>query len=216
MTTALVLIIVALALAALVVVGRRSRRDQAGSSGARAFARKQFRISWPPGYAHRVPLRTESNSSGTYVVEKFPSRSSALDVLRGCDVRDERVYLIGETPEGNIGRDLVWIFEEQNGSFIEIAERTPLPEPVYSQTDCAHCGYTVLPMGDPGLSVDGPMTASYLLVSSDVERAGQGFECEQCGALGCMHCYLRTSDDVEATPDRRCWLCQGHMLPFVE
>jgi hypothetical protein len=35
-----------------------------------------------------------------------------LEFLRGCVVRDERVYAIAENPQGNLGKDLVMIFEE--------------------------------------------------------------------------------------------------------
>lgn len=222
MTPAVVLIVVALAVVVLVgalaVSRRRSGPVRTEPGDVQVFAHDPFRITWPPDYAHSVPLRTEQNSSGTYVVESFASRSSALEVLRGCDVRDERVYLIAETPEGNIGRDLVWIFEEQDGSFIEIAERTPLPEPTFSRTDCARCGYTVLPMGRPGagISVDGGMTVSHYLVAGDIERAGQGLECQECGALGCMHCYLHNADGLGSSSDHRCWLCQGSMGGFFE
>jgi hypothetical protein len=61
--------------------------------------------------------------------------TAALDYLRHRDVRRQCHYVIVEAPRRNIGRD--HDFDEADGWLIEIPERTPLPEPTPSPTDCA-------------------------------------------------------------------------------
>src|SRR5689334_7462922 len=63
-----------------------------------------------------------------YIVSRVKSLAVALDYLRRTEVRDEGVYHIVETPGRSVGRDMVMIFDEADGSVIEIPDRTPLPE----------------------------------------------------------------------------------------
>jgi hypothetical protein len=145
-----------------------------------------------------------------YLIEDFPDRAAALEFLRGCEVRDERVYVIAENPQGNLGKDLVMIFEEADGAFVELAERSPAPVNV-SFGDCARCGYAVIPASAPGSAAihygDGQVRWSVSL--DQMEMTGQGFKCTSCGALICAACCRAVPQ--QAAPDGRlelgCWIC---------
>lgn len=60
-------------------------------------------------------VTTELKVSGIYEVRRAGTRSAAMTYLRARQVREEEYYVIVETPEGNIGRNLIVIFEERSG-----------------------------------------------------------------------------------------------------
>lgn len=211
------LAVVVLALAA--GVGWRRGRRPAGSDPRYHTTVKKLRVSWPPGYPDTRPIRTVKRPDALYLIEKFPTRSAALDFLRGCEVRDERVYVIAENPQGNLGKDLIMIFEEADGAFVEIAERSPLPTPRLSAENCARCGYSVLPASPPGLSgvSQDRVTVHWLLALSEMERDGHGYRCRSCGALACARCYRSVPQrrEPDGQLDLRCWLCGGETEVFT-
>jgi hypothetical protein len=184
---------------------RRGKRPEGQTTATK------LRVSWPPGYPDTRPIRTVRKPNALYLIEEFPTRSTALDFLRGCEVRDERVYVIAENPQGNLGRDLIMIFEEADGTFVEIAERSPLPAPRFSREDCARCGYSVIPARDPGPGV------KWFVALEEMEMDGHGFQCWSCGALACARCYRSVPQDREPDGhvDLRCWLCDTRADVFA-
>lgn len=71
-----------------------------------------------------------------YLIEAFQTRSAALDSLRGCEIRDERIYVIAENPQGNLDKDLIMIFEEAGGASSKSPTAARCP-PLTSQTRIA-------------------------------------------------------------------------------
>src|SRR4051794_40591889 len=90
-------------------------------------------------------LKTEQTATAVYHVYGGPDQRSALDFLRRNPVKEELVYHIVETPEGNLGRDLIYIFRESDGSPIELGSRPRSRLPTPSDTLCAWCGHFVRP-----------------------------------------------------------------------
>lgn len=211
-------VLILASVAGFVIIRRRRTVTPAPRYPTEIYLTMPYRVSWPPGYANDRPIRQVKNPEGRYLIESFESRSDALEFLRGCEVRDERVYVIAETPQGNLGKDLIMIFEERDGAFVEIAERGALPAPEFSRVDCGRCGYSVIP-GDLRLrdaSSDQP-ARTHILDLESMERSGLGFQCTSCLALGCARCYRATlSVRTSSGMDLRCWLCSGEVAFFVE
>src|SRR5205807_3829377 len=86
------------------------------------------------------------NDGSTYDIYRAPSRAEALAFLRDFEVKEERRYVIVETPQGNLGKDFVLIFDEKTQETIELARRKPLASLKKSMTHCCRCGYPVLPL----------------------------------------------------------------------
>lgn len=142
----------------------------------------------------------ESTGGDVYQVYRAPSRSRALDFLRGIEVREERTYVIVETPEGNFGKDLIMIFDESTSEKIEFGHRAPLPRLRRSKTKCTRCGYPVLPADHrwPGRISAAPS------VLEDLRDGGVGFYCTNCQAAWCPFCLT-----AEAAAE--CELCGTQM-----
>lgn len=159
----------------------------------------------------RDRVRVERGETGIYEVHRSGSRAEALALLRGREVREERLYIIVETPEGNVGRDMIMLFDERDGSCIELGERPALPAPVPAAGFCARCGYPVLPLPAPR-----PDGAGSYLALQDLARDGCGYRCRTCANLGCAACYLaiRPTRGDDGVLDLRCWLCPGGTEPF--
>ncbi|GAB3645497.1 hypothetical protein [Glycomyces tarimensis] len=213
----------AVALAVAVIVMRRQgeRPTPAAEAGhGLRMTAKRPRVTWPPGYSDTRPIRTVRRPDSLYLIEEFENRAEALAFLRGCEVRDERVYVIAENPQGNLGKDLVMVFEEADGAFVEIAERTALPTPRYSSEDCARCGYSVIPAASPGFSDSSEEHGStwWFLSLEDMEMGGHGEQCKSCGALGCARCHRAVPQqrNADGSLDLRCWMCDGEMDVFTE
>lgn len=219
--------LVALIASVVVTVAVRRRRTEGGldlylgSSPAHARTRTRTprslddaRVSFPDdAMPHR--MRTQHRADFFYMVADFPDRASALRFLRGCEVRRERAYVIAENPQGNLGKDLIMIFEEARGNFVEIAERSPAPR--ISREDCARCGYTVLPVDGASrssLTVRGADVRRYVALD-DLERGGNGFRCGSCAALACAHCYRATGPEQRSDGSLviHCWLCGAEVKP---
>jgi len=72
---------------------------------------------------------TENTQGNRYEVYQARNRADALAFLREQVVREERRYIVVETPEGSIGKDLIMIFDEATNTKIEYGERRPLEKP---------------------------------------------------------------------------------------
>ncbi|MFE6765904.1 hypothetical protein [Streptomyces sp. NPDC057689] len=142
-----------------------------------------------PGSAVRFK-HTEKNDTATYHVHTGPGRQAALDFLRRTPVRDELVYVIVETPEGNFGRDLIYLFREADGATIELAERPRSQSPTPSSTRCAWCGCVVVPCVIPlNDEMKGTVTSySTYAELAGLVKTGGGFRCDPCALLQCAVC----------------------------
>jgi hypothetical protein len=217
--------LVAAALILALVVGfaiiRRPRTAApAGQSPIAVYVTMPYRVSWPPGYADDRPIRQVKKSDALYLIEAFDSRPAALEFLRGCEVRDERVYVIAESPQGNLGKDLIMIFKEEDGAFVEIAERGALPAPEFSRENCSRCAYSVIPATSPyeGIPSDEHGRITLLLDLESMEMSGQGYQCTSCHGLACARCYRATPQTraPNGSLDLRCWLCDGEVDLFTQ
>jgi len=147
----------------------------------------------------------ETHQANRYDVYTADSQEQAIRFLRSQSILEERRYIIVETPEGNIGKDLIMIFREPSGDMIELGKRDPLPKLKQSMTHCGKCGHSVIPakrhVAESRLSHEAIL---------DLKVDGSGFLCRNCQTLWCSHCVLL--DDETA----RCLIC-GQMLPvFAE
>ena len=136
-----------------------------------------------------------TNDNGIYDVYHGPSRCNALRFLRLMPVMQEGVYLVVETPEGNVGKDLISIFNENTGENIEFGERKPLSQITPSMTHCAKCGYTVLP---GGLGLPDSVGLEQL------KQQGVGYYCSVCKTAWCPFC-------VDADRPFACDICGTNM-----
>lgn len=183
----------------------------------------------------------EKDDGQVYVVSWVISEAVALEYLRGHDVRHEGVYVIVETPQRKFGRDMVMIFDEADGSLLEIPERTSLPELTPSSTHCARCGYPILPSSRVEYPCDGSdcdhpwHTADFAESTDEVIRSGLGYRCTKCRSAACRACYEATGSqnvrtthgfvvgpgETEAHPadeitQRLCWICHAPVTIFDE
>ncbi|ONH27290.1 hypothetical protein [Pseudofrankia asymbiotica] len=142
-------------------------------------------------YAHDAAVQyveTDTKSSGAvFHVHRGPNREAALAFLRERPVREKLVYQIVETPQGNVGRDLIYIFEEKDGKPIEYGVRPRLAQPRPSTTHCAWCGFYVAPLR-VDVATSGPSTATVYLTVAEMKDKGNGFRCEKCALLQCVFC----------------------------
>jgi hypothetical protein len=170
-------------------------------------------------------VEIKTTDSGVYEVYRCASEAEALAFLRRRDVPQERYYLIVETPVRNLGRDLIGIFDEDTSAQIEFPGRTPLREPLPSRTNCARCGYVVVPAKEIESFTSGPFTMSSYSTLDEMIEHGGGFRCTGCSSLACASCYRSTgnltvhSDGAIATDAAgrlrlRCWVCDGAVDVF--
>jgi hypothetical protein len=205
--------------------GRGAARPEAGGTGT--VGNGQVVIDRKP-------------SGAVYEVHRAANEAAALEYLRGRDVRDQKYYVIVETPGRNLGRDLIMIFDEADGSMLEVPERNPLPDLRPSTTRCARCGYAILPATLPPSQQPeehGPFTYRAVFFGQpphDVIRMGWGYRCIRCRSGACESCYQATIDDMGPVPEsttvvytagkqlhddglfRTCWVCHNPVTAFTE
>jgi hypothetical protein len=194
-----------------------------------------------PAAVGNGPVVIDRKPSGTvYEVHRAATEAAALAYLRGRDVRDEQYYVIVETPGRNLGRDLIMIFDEADGSLLEVPERNPLPDIRPSTTRCARCGYAILPATlapAPEPEEHGPFTYRAVFFGhppTEVIRMGWGYRCISCLSGACESCYQATIDDMGPIPEsttvvyspggqlhddglfRTCWVCKRPVTAFTE
>ncbi|MER5184559.1 hypothetical protein ABT009_40705 [Streptomyces sp. NPDC002896] len=161
--------------------------------------------------------QTETTATATYHVYGGPSRQAALEFLRGAHVKDELVYNIVETPEGNFGRDLIYLFHEADGKPIELGERPQSQSPTPSSTRCAWCGFFVVPykvsINDENVGSVG-LYLTYDELAGLVQMGG-GFHCRACSLLQCAVCIgLARAGGVAREP--LCRACGGQLSVQTE
>ncbi|HEX4223009.1 MAG TPA: hypothetical protein VHZ97_11635 [Pseudonocardiaceae bacterium] len=153
-------------------------------------------------------LKTEQTATATYRVYSGPGQRAALDFLRQTPVREELVYNIVETPEGNLGCDFIYIFRESDGTPIELVTRRPNQQPTPSESRCAWCGYFIKPYMIP---VDDQTIGSLQMYFThddlrQLVHVGGGLRCRSCSLLQCAVCNGLASSDWE--PDKlHCRAC---------
>ncbi|MFF2009615.1 hypothetical protein ACFVWY_11140 [Streptomyces sp. NPDC058195] len=154
-------------------------------------------------------MGTEHRPSATYHVYRGPDRAHALEFLRGTPVMEPHVYVIVETPQGNLGRDLIYVFEESDGRPVEFGARTRLENPASSDTHCAWCGFYVVPFAVPREAA-AASTLSVYLTMDEAREKGHGLRCHHCALLQCVFCAdFAASGDGGTEP--HCRAC-GRML----
>lgn len=152
-------------------------------------------------------VRTESVKGGAYHIHRGPNRAEALAFLRQKPVTEPLVYVVVETPEGNVGRDFIYIFDEPAGTTIEFGPRPLLATPAPLTTHCAWCGFYIQPIDVSSLPDSIESVQVYLTVQ-EVLASGFGFRCKSCNLLQCGLCTDMAADAAEsgrrAAPCRRC------------
>ncbi len=164
-------------------------------------------------------LHSEKDSKGAvFHVHRARSRVEALDFLRQKPVRENLVYLIVETPQGNVGRDVIHIFEEQNGKPIEFGVRPRVAQPKPSTTNCAWCGFHIFPINMESVT-SGPSTVQLYLTIREMKNSGIGFRCESCALLQCAFCtdFPESATVGDPAPCRFCDqnLAANQMIKFT-
>jgi len=124
---------------------------------------------------------TQVQGESHYHVYAAPSRAQALAFLRDKEVKEQAVFVIAETPDGSIGRDLTVIFEEKTGRILEFGKRKQLAQPQKSDTHCATCGHFLFPTKITPC-------VTYFLSIEELKEKGYGFKCGSCQAELCAYC----------------------------
>lgn len=216
----------------------RRRKQSKYPLGTRAYGEWQLYADTVEGSSVVVDKKDNGH---VYVVSWVNSEAVALEYLRGHDVRQEGYYRVVETPNRNLARDMVMIFDEADGALIEVPERTPLPELTASTTHCARCGYPILPAARVEFPCDGSdcghpwHTADFADPTDKVILAGWGYRCTVCRSAACRACYEATGDQNWVTTQgllldpaderpkesaelarRVCWVCPSPVTIFDE
>ncbi|MFJ8827801.1 hypothetical protein ACIREE_39475 [Streptomyces sp. NPDC102467] len=165
----------------------------------------------PPGAPDGSPVQyvgTEQQPRAIYHIYRGPDREQALAFLRSTPVAEPLIYLVVETPQGNVGRDLVCLFDERSGAVIEFGPRTPSQHPRQSPTHCAWCGVYVVPFDVPEYAVRNASTLSVYLAIDEARDRGHGWHCRACALLQCVFCCDPT--------DMRCRGCGSQLTEVVK
>ncbi|MDA1358987.1 hypothetical protein O1R50_05100 [Glycomyces luteolus] len=204
------------AVAAIVAVSVHRRRRTSGlprRPRPEPLGPEDARVTFPRDGETRE-LRALHKAGGYYLIVDFPDRATALRYLRGCEVRRELVYVIAENPEGNLGKDLIMIFEETDGSFVELAERSDGSRS--TMRDCGRCGYQVLPVhartaGIAEVSYGSSVRRYYAL--DGLQMGGHGFRCGSCKTLTCAWCLLASGPTklADSSLVLRCLHCRSEL-----
>jgi hypothetical protein len=166
----------------------------------------KFRKSFPTNKEKKMSVQFKENedSGGNhYEVYIASNYEEALEFLRGKEVKNEKHYVIAETPQGSWGKDMIMIFNERTSSFIEYGTRNRLPKIKTSLSECGGCGYPVFPY--PRQIKDMHLV---LLLDEDLKKKGYGFFCPTCQTLWCSICIDFSHAHIE-TPDNMpaCKIC---------
>lgn len=157
-----------------------------------------------------VFVKTEHNAKGgTFHVHRGPSRAVALTFLRQNTPEEELVYTIVETPEGNVGCDFIYLFEESDGKPIEFVPRPSSKSPKRSTTHCAWCGFVVVPYEMDLPTGTGSVELYWTLDEvAELGTTGRGLVCNECSLLHCIPCSgLDPNGSNTAMP--KCRACVG-------
>jgi hypothetical protein len=158
-------------------------------------------------------VQTERKLGSVYHVYRGRSLEAAKSFLRQTPVKDEYVYNIVETPFGNMGRDFIYIFNERDGSPIELGERPLSANPTPSSTRCSRCDFVVVPM-DYELNERQVGSVELVLGRKQLRKlvqTGGGFRCDSCSLLQCAVCSGLASPDW-TVKNHRCQTCGGGLI----
>jgi hypothetical protein len=197
---------------------RRSRQQEPVQLSPYKYGRRWLYADTVEGSGTVVDRK---DNGRVYEVHWVKSEAVALEYLRHRDVRQEGYYVIVETPGRDLGRDMIMIFDEADGSLIEIPERTPLPELQPSTTRCARCGYPVLPaqaMNDEPVGPPGSIVVVQFPQSpEEVVQKGMGYRCTSCRSAACAACYQATNENTDdGTLVHSCWVCNSPVTSLTE
>ncbi|MFX0148879.1 MAG: hypothetical protein ACFE8E_14160 [Candidatus Hodarchaeota archaeon] len=145
---------------------------------------------------------THYSERNRYDVYSANNIKEAIKFLRKQEIKLPYYYIVIETPEGNIGKDIIGIYNEQNSELIELGRRKKLPNMKKSQEFCTQCGYFVFPMKPFNNEV------SHVLNIEDMCNKGVGFYCSSCETVWCAQCVVISGYVV------KCKLCRTEMVPF--
>src|SRR5450759_4854737 len=105
------------------------------------FSKERANVGKGTGPSIKLPFKgTENTDNGRYDVYEAKDRQSALQFLREVEVKEPFSYVIVETPAGNLGKDVISIYDDADGSTLELGARKPLPNRTISRTHCTNCG----------------------------------------------------------------------------
>ena len=143
----------------------------------------------------------EITDGNTYEVYTAPNPSIAIEFLRTSEIKEERKYIIVETPQGNFGKDMIMIFNEKTQERIEFTLRKSLPENQKSKTNCTKCGYPILPITR---KISGKITSL-----EELKENGYGLFCYKCQTSWCSFCLPEAEFYI-------CPICKNHMDLYYE
>ena len=134
-------------------------------------------------FSHVKYLRTEKQEAYNRTYEIFSAKTmdAALKYLRGREVKERDYYVIVETEDGNVGKDLISIFNEETGQIMEHGTRKPFNSLKPSATHCAKCGYDIIPIKEK-------INSLARFDMDDLIKHGRGFQCKGCNLLFCASC----------------------------
>ncbi len=141
----------------------------------------------------RISTRDDGNRYEHYTA---PSKSDALAFLREHEVKEPQCYVVVETPEGGLGKDIIGIYNRDTQENLELGVRRPLPKLEKSEVRCARCGYHVLKA-----TASIPDNPSIDLLKS----SGLGFYCGPCETAWCAFCLSAGSSPAA------CGICGADM-----
>jgi hypothetical protein len=130
---------------------------------------------------------TENKGDKLFYVYTAKSWQDAIEFLHKYEVRKPLNYVVVETPEGNLGKDIISIYNELDGKTLELGYRKPLPEIKKSLTHCCRCEYFVFPMEHFNKEVF-VKEVRYFLSLEDMQNNGNGFYCSKCKTVWCAIC----------------------------
>lgn len=188
--------------------------DEERAAEIRAGSGQAGQVAAAGGEAAVEFVRTEQpkESPYTYHLHRGPDRASALTFLRATPVREEFVYVIVETPEGNLGRDLIFIFDEATGQPLEYGPRPVLPAPILSTTRCGWCESVVVPLElDPPKQRLASSGAEIIIAQDAMLGTGMGYRCSGCSLLTCAFC----APEPDRGDTRCCRVCNDPLTPHT-
>jgi len=154
--------------------------------------------------------KSPSGGNWVYKVYSAPSKSEALTFLKNTEVKEQGLYYVVETPNGNYAKDCIMIYAEATGGLIELGTRKHLTTPKKIEDHCAICGYYIFKAG-AWPSIDIPnVDVQYSTNLETMREKGEGFICPSCGALCCAFCATLVGTDV------KCPLCGKTMKIYQE
>ena len=169
-------------------------------------------------FLHTEYAQPAGAERATYRVYQAGDVATGLEFLRQNPVKEQAVCIIVVTPQGNVGRDFIYLFHEADGRLIELGTRLMSASPMRSDTHCAWCGFFVVPREVPRLRYHEGIGSVRRVVSFDLGKlytAGMGFLCGDCHLLQCAVCSDLVHD-IKSPPFPACRACGGKLGVYTE